>query len=96
MLKTEPQKVQMPEVAGHFKTDIGRQLENVFSERGYGLYLILGLVTIVLLVLIVKMFPEEVATGSADKSPQESSGKNEESQPKSAEESEDSNKSKSE
>ncbi len=96
MLKTEPQKVQMPEVAGHFKTDIGRQLENVFSERGYGLYLILGLVTLVLLVLIVKMFPEEVATGSADKSSQESSGKNEESQPKSAEEPEDSNKSKPE
>jgi len=64
MLKAEPHKVQMPEMSGHFKTDIGRQLENVFSERGYGLYLILGLVTLVLLVLIVKMFPEEAAAGS--------------------------------
>lgn len=60
LLKSQPQKISMPEaVAAHSKTNVTRELEEVFSEKGIGLYLVLGLVTLVLIILIVKMFPEE-------------------------------------
>ncbi|MFZ5950343.1 MAG: hypothetical protein ACOYXC_06540, partial [Candidatus Rifleibacteriota bacterium] len=64
MLKAEPQKIQMGEAAPHSETAIARQIEDAFSEKGIGLYLVLGLVTLVLIVLIVKMFPEEAAPES--------------------------------
>jgi len=34
-------------------------VEEAFSDRGWGIYAILGLVTAILLVLIVRLFPEE-------------------------------------
>ena len=71
MLKTEPQKVHMGDASTHSETAIKKQIEEVFSEKGYGLYFILGLVTIILLAIIVKMFPdvseEGKEKGSEDK-----------------------------
>lgn len=78
MLKSEPNKIQMGETAAHSQTEITRQLEEVFSERGYGLYLVLGLVTLVLLVLIVKMLPEEaIVEEKAEETAEEKAGERE-------------------
>jgi hypothetical protein len=58
MLNSEPNKIKMGEVSAFSRTDIGKQLQDAFSERGWGLYIVLALVTLILLVVIVKIFPD--------------------------------------
>ncbi|NCB37123.1 MAG: hypothetical protein EOM80_00005 [Erysipelotrichia bacterium] len=60
MLKKEPQRLQLLETAEYSSAgQISRQLDEAFSDRGWGIYLVLGLVTALLLVMIIKLFPEE-------------------------------------
>ena len=61
LLKKEPQKVVMGETAAHSQTAIKKTLEHAFSDHGWGLYVVLGLITLVLIVVIIKIFPEEEA-----------------------------------
>lgn len=64
LLKSEPKQIKLGE-ASDFKgsTNVQKHLEETFSETGWGLYLILGLVTALLLVMIVKLFPEDNQAG---------------------------------
>lgn len=38
---------------------IGNNIVEAFDDRSWGLYLVLGVVTMVLMVLIIKLFPKE-------------------------------------
>ncbi len=60
LLKSQPRQIQLGEPES-FKgrTDVQKHLEETFSETGWGLYIVLGLVTAILIILIVKLFPEE-------------------------------------
>ena len=40
---------------------IKKQVADFFGEQGWGLYLVLGLVTAILVVVIIRVFPEEEA-----------------------------------
>lgn len=60
LLTREPHKIQLGEPASHSgASQVKKQVEEAFSDRGWGIYAILGLVTAILLVLIVRLFPEE-------------------------------------
>ena len=60
MLKNEPIRIKLGDVAEYAGgVDIQRQFNAAFSETGWGLYAVLGLVTLLLIVIIVKLFPEE-------------------------------------
>jgi hypothetical protein len=60
LLKSEPEKIVLGEAADFSSSsDIKKHLEETFSETGWGLYLVLGLVTLLLIVMIVRLFPEE-------------------------------------
>lgn len=59
LLKVEPQKIQMGEISQYSKIALQKQLEDVFSEKGWGLYIVLGFVTLILIGVIIKVFPEE-------------------------------------
>lgn len=60
LLKSEPRQIKLGNTF-NFKggTDVQKHLQETFSETGWGLYFILGLVTALLLILIIKLFPEE-------------------------------------
>jgi len=61
LLKVEPLPVRLGEISSFSgSSDIQKHIETTFSETGWGLYLVLGLVTLLLIVLIIKLFPEEV------------------------------------
>ncbi|GAB4275098.1 MAG: hypothetical protein Kow0029_15970 [Candidatus Rifleibacteriota bacterium] len=66
LLKSEPQKLTMGETVSYSEIAVKKQIEEVFSEKGWGLYLVLGLVTLILLVVIVKIFPEEESGKAAE------------------------------
>lgn len=60
LLTREPQKIQLGEPADYEgASQVGKHIEEAFSDRGWGIYAVLGLVTILLLLIIVKIFPEE-------------------------------------
>ncbi|HAE37787.1 MAG TPA: hypothetical protein DCG57_04010 [Candidatus Riflebacteria bacterium] len=60
MLKNEPSRIQLGEAAAFSgDLDIKRQFDEAFSETGWGLYAVLGVVTLLLIIIIVKLFPEE-------------------------------------
>lgn len=60
MLKTEPKVIKLGDAAGFSgPLDIQRQFNEAFSETGWGLYAVLGVVTLLLIIIIVKLFPEE-------------------------------------
>ncbi|MDD3148456.1 MAG: hypothetical protein PHD82_14280, partial [Candidatus Riflebacteria bacterium] len=60
MLKKEPVLIQLGEPADYSgASQVGKHLEEAFSDRGWGIYAVLGLVTAFLLVVIVRLFPEE-------------------------------------
>ncbi|MBN1626059.1 MAG: hypothetical protein JW944_05995 [Deltaproteobacteria bacterium] len=57
LLKTEPAKINMGEMEPLQRGKWGAGLRWVFSEQGWGLYAVLGLVTVILLIIIVRLFP---------------------------------------
>lgn len=59
ILGIEPKQVEMVEVMTFKGPGLGSRVTRVFSHQGWGLYLVLGLVTCVLLVVIVRLFPKE-------------------------------------
>jgi hypothetical protein len=63
VLKSEPIKIAMDEIETLKPTAWKTKLGHWFSEQGWGLYAVLGLVTLILLVVIVRLFPKE---GEAD------------------------------
>jgi hypothetical protein len=73
MLKKEPQKVILQETKPFSKIAFGKQIEEAFSEKGWGLYFVLGLVTLILVVVIIKIFPEEDNENKATSGPEKNS-----------------------
>jgi len=59
LLKTEPVKINMGEIESFHSERWGAMLSRVFNEQGWGLYAVLGLVTVILLIIIVRLFPRE-------------------------------------
>lgn len=60
LTKTEPRKVSIGEAADFAGgSGVTSTVQKAFSEQGWGLYFVLGLITGILLLLIVKLFPEE-------------------------------------
>lgn len=59
LLKTEPVKIHMGEIESFQNGKWGAGLSRVFSEQGWGLYAVLGFVTVILLIIIVRLFPRE-------------------------------------
>ena len=60
LLTREPQRIQLGEPAEYSgSSQVGKHIEEAFSDRGWGIYAVLGLVTALLLVIIVKIFPEQ-------------------------------------
>lgn len=59
LLKSEPIKIEMKEIEPFKAPEWETRLNNFFSEQGWGLYAVLGAVTIILLVIIVRLFPQE-------------------------------------
>lgn len=60
LLIREPQRLQLGESADYSgASQVGKHIEEAFSDRGWGIYAVLGLVTFLLLLVIVKLFPEE-------------------------------------
>ncbi|MBU1109692.1 MAG: hypothetical protein KKB51_23630 [Candidatus Riflebacteria bacterium] len=66
MLKNEPIRIKLGNVAEYDGgVDIKRQFDAAFSETGWGLYAVLGVVTLLLIVIIVKLFPEDEKSAQA-------------------------------
>ncbi|PKL46496.1 MAG: hypothetical protein CVV42_16135 [Candidatus Riflebacteria bacterium HGW-Riflebacteria-2] len=60
MLKNEPNRIKLGEAAAFTgDLDIKRQFNEAFSETGWGLYVVLGVVTLLLIVIIIRLFPED-------------------------------------
>ncbi len=59
LLKSEPIKIVMDEVEVLKPAEWETKLTHLFSEQGWGLYVVLGVVTLTLLVVIVRLFPKE-------------------------------------
>ncbi|MBN1903531.1 MAG: hypothetical protein JW927_00375 [Deltaproteobacteria bacterium] len=54
-----PGKIMMNETVSIQGTKWSLKLSSIFSEKGWGLYAVLGLVTLILLVIIVRLFPRK-------------------------------------
>ncbi|NLD39505.1 MAG: hypothetical protein GX654_21845 [Desulfatiglans sp.] len=54
-----PEKIMMNETESIHDTKWSSRLSSLFSEKGWGLYGVLGLVTLVLLIIIVRLFPRK-------------------------------------
>lgn len=68
LLKTEPMRIALDDISSFSgSSDIQKHIQHTFSETEWGLYLILGLVTLLLVVLIVKLFPEEDTPAASGK-----------------------------
>jgi len=66
LLRNEPNRIQLGEAAAFTgDLDIKRQFDEAFSETGWGLYAVLGVVTLLLIVIIVKLFPEDEKAAQA-------------------------------
>lgn len=59
LLEELPQTLQMGARTPIGSADFRRSFEQIFSDRGWGLYVMLGIVTLVLLILVVRLFPRE-------------------------------------
>ncbi len=59
LLKSEPIKIDMDDLEELKPAEWEARLTHMFSEQGWGLYVVLGIVTMILLVVIVKLFPKE-------------------------------------
>ena len=60
LMGSVPKPASMGEIKALGSAGWKPELNKVFSDRGWGLYAVLGLVTLVLIVLIIKLFPREV------------------------------------
>lgn len=58
LLKSEPNKVKIGKLVTKSTINVKKQLKKVFSDKGWGLYIVLGIVTLILVVMIFMMFPE--------------------------------------
>jgi hypothetical protein len=59
LLNTEPVKIKMGEIEPFQYAQWDEKLNRVFSEQGWGLYAVLGFVTLILLIIIVRLFPHQ-------------------------------------
>ncbi len=59
LLSMEPVDLKMGEITVFKGKGLQTRLTRVFSSQGWGLYIVLGLVTIILLFIIVRLFPKE-------------------------------------
>ncbi len=59
VLKKEPIKISMDEMETLKPAAWKTKISHTFSEQGWGLYAVLGLVTLILLIVIVRLFPKE-------------------------------------
>jgi len=66
VLTKEPIPITMDEIETMTPAGWITKISHTFSEQGWGLYVVLGLVTLVLLIVIVRLFPKEEREGSAD------------------------------
>jgi hypothetical protein len=67
ILKSEPMKIAMDEIETLKPAAWKAKLSHWFSEQGWGLYVVFGLVTSILLIVIVRLFPKEDETeGGSD------------------------------
>ena len=71
LLKTEPNTVEMSEIqepdSPPIKQKVKRAMKEAFSEKGWGLYLVMGLITLLLVMIIIKIFPEPDSETKEDK-----------------------------
>lgn len=58
LLKSEPIEINLEEPAALKPAGWGKKLERAFSEQRWGLYGVLGVVTLILLIVIVRLFPK--------------------------------------
>ena len=65
LLKNEPAKLSMGEIRSFKGKSLKSQLDHVFSKQGFGLYIVLGLVTLILLIIIIRLFPKAEGTDRA-------------------------------
>jgi hypothetical protein len=59
LLSIEPQQAQIGEVTVFKGPGLKTRLTGAFTDQAWGLYIVLALVTLVLLVIIAKLFPKE-------------------------------------
>jgi hypothetical protein len=62
LLSIEPQQAEIGEVTVFKSTGFKTRLTRAFSDQAWGLYVVLALVTLVLLVIIAKLFPKDNIT----------------------------------
>jgi hypothetical protein len=63
LLTTEPVKIKMGGIEPFGYAQWDERLSRVFSEQSWGLYAVLGLVTLILLIIIVRLFPRQEGPG---------------------------------
>jgi len=59
LLNTRPMMIKMGEIEPYQGNKVGVRLSRIFSEQGWGLYAVMGLVTLALLIIIAFLFPRE-------------------------------------
>ena len=59
LLEELPHTLYVDKIVPIDTTDFKRSFERIFSDRGWGLYAMLGIVTLVLLIFVVRLFPRE-------------------------------------
>lgn len=59
LLEELPKTIRMGDVNASRANSVKQSLENIFIGKGVGLYAVLGLVTMFLLVLVIKLFPKK-------------------------------------
>jgi hypothetical protein len=57
LLAKEPVKVVLKEVNSYSQPAVKQKIKDAFGEKGWGLYFVMGLVTLILLFIIYKIFP---------------------------------------
>ncbi|MBW2145221.1 MAG: hypothetical protein JRG75_12605, partial [Deltaproteobacteria bacterium] len=59
LLSIEPKQAEIGEVTVFKSAGFKTRLTRAFSDQAWGLYIVLALVTLVLLVIIAKLFPKD-------------------------------------
>lgn len=59
LMEAVPRAAQMEELQPLHTSPVNHKIRELFEDRGWGLYVVLGLVTLILMILIVRLFPKE-------------------------------------
>ncbi|MGM0599909.1 MAG: hypothetical protein ACQETH_08860 [Candidatus Rifleibacteriota bacterium] len=57
LLTKEPRKIALKEINTYSEPAVKQNIKDAFSEKGWGLYFVMGLVTLILLIIIYRIFP---------------------------------------